>query len=198
MKKIWLLILGLLGVVIGWGITGTYGLFESNVDLEANSKLAKWVVYVNSIDVVSNNTFVIDTLNIDNDDNVMDGKMAPTSTAYFDVFINCYGTEVSVRYDLTLDFSSLDNPGLTFEGVEETNGKKLVKTGDNTYTGIITVAEISQGVIDDVRVKLTWVNDEDNNDNDYAVGSKDIRDVNIPVSVSVSQYLGEDINEYSN
>ena len=59
-----------------------------------------------------NNKFYVDNFNIDElifpeSEFVVDGKLAPSSSGYFDVVIDPTGSSVAVRFDVSLDLSEL-------------------------------------------------------------------------------------------
>ena len=124
-------------------------------------------------------------------------KIAPGTGVYFDMEIDPTGTEVAVRYDITLDLEGKLSDNLVFSSAEETNQKqKLIKTGKNTYTGIISLSDIEKQVKANTRLYVTWENHEENNEQDSLEGSIFNNTTNFPVKVVVSQYMGEEITEF--
>ena len=86
---------------------------------------------------------------------------------------------------------------ITIEKIEETTSGNLIQTEENTYSKVLTVEEIKNNVINNIRVYIKWENNEENNDTDSQIGLTKDNSINIPVSVSIIQYLGETIEEYS-
>lgn len=193
------IILGIFGIfiltVIMYEFNASYGLFESNNNMIVNSEIGKWNVYVGGSEATSG-TFNVDSINIIDSSNVKEGKLAPSTMGYFDVVIDPRNTSVSVRYDITFDFSSVTGNFSVTEIVEITSGN-LIKTGENTYSKFISLADIKNGTTNTVRVHVKWNNIEENNDVDSVIGSTKNNYINIPVTVIVSQYLGEVIEEYT-
>lgn len=176
-------------------ITNTYGLFESNINMNADSKLATWNILINDTNIGKSETFTIDNFISEEDSTVASGKIAPGTSGYFNINIDPSTTQVSIRYDLTFDFSKLDNL-FTIIKVEEKNGYNLIKTGPNTYSNVITLNEIKENKTNNIRVHIKWNNNEENNDKDTEIGLTENNTLNIPVSITVLQYSGEKIEPY--
>ena len=193
------IILGIFGIfiltVIMYEFNASYGLFESNNNMIVNSEIGKWNVYVGGSEATSG-TFNVDSINIIDSSNVKEGKLAPSTMGYFDVVIDPRNTSVSVRYDITFDFSSITG-NFSVTAIEEVNSGNLIRTGENTYTKVISLEDIKNGTTNTVRVHVKWNNIEENNDVDSVIGSTKNNYINIPVTVIVSQYLGEVIEEYT-
>lgn len=193
------IILGIFGIfiltVIIYEFNASYGLFESNNNMIVNSEIGKWNVYVDGSSATSG-TFTVDSINIIDSSNVKEGKLAPSTMGYFDVVIDPRDTSVSVRYDITFDFSSVTG-NFSVTAIEEVNSGNLIRTGENTYTKVISLADIKNGTTNTVRVYVKWNNIEENNEVDSVIGSTKDNYINIPVTVIVSQYLGEVIEEYT-
>lgn len=176
-------------------ITNTYGLFESNINMDVDSKLATWNILINDTNIGKSETFNIDNFISEEDRTVASGKIAPGTSGYFNINIDPSTTQVSIRYDLTFDFSKLDNL-FTITKVEEKNGYNLIKTGPNTYSNVITLNEIKENKTNNIRVHIKWNNNEENNDKDTEIGLTENNTLNIPVSITVLQYSGEKIEPY--
>ncbi|MDY3933985.1 MAG: hypothetical protein SOZ11_00365 [Bacilli bacterium] len=176
-------------------ITNTYGLFESNINMDVDSKLATWNILINDTNIGKSETFTIDNFISEEDSTVASGKIAPGTSGYFNINIDPSTTQVSIRYDLTFDFSKLDNL-FTITKVEEKNGYNLIKTGPNTYSNVITLNEIKENKTNNIRVHIKWNNNEENNDKDTEIGLTENNTLNIPVSITVLQYSGEKIEPY--
>ena len=138
------IILGIFGIfiltVIMYEFNASYGLFESNNNMIVNSEIGKWNVYVGGSEATSG-TFNVDSINIIDSSNVKEGKLAPSTMGYFDVVIDPRNTSVSVRYDITFDFSSITG-NFSVTAIEEVNSGNLIRTGENTYTKVISLADI--------------------------------------------------------
>lgn len=196
-KRILIILSIILVFITIYIIRDTYGLFESKNTMIMDSGVAKWNVLINGTDIKSGDNFIVDTVNIDSSDNVLGGKIAPGTKGYFDIVINPTDTETSILYSITFDFSQVVG-SITIDKIEELTSGNLIRTGENTYSKIITLEEIENKVINTIRVYIKWNNIEENNEEDSKIGTIKDNFISISVSVSVIQYLGEPVEEYQN
>lgn len=175
-------------------ISSTYGLFETNNSITVSNDIAKWQVKVNNSNINDSVHFVVDNYAVSTDSNVKEGLIAPGVGAYFDIDIDPNNTSVSVRYDISLDLSLLNNDSILITNIEELNNNNIIMTDEATYTGVIPISNSS---IHHIRVYIEWVNNEENNQVDSLYGLDDDTSVTIPVIINFSQYLGETIVEYT-
>ena len=192
-----LVVVSLILVFITIYIRDTYGLFESKNIMNTNTNIAKWNVLINGTDIKSGENFVVDSINIVGNNNVLNGKMAPGTEGYFDILIDPTDTDTSILYSVTFDFTKV-NGSFAIDRIEETTSGNLIRTGENTYSKVITLEEIKNKVTNTIRVYIKWNNVEENNEEDSKIGLTKDNFINIPVSVSVVQYLGEPVVEYQN
>ncbi len=115
------------------------------------------------------------------------------------------GSSVAIRVDVTLDtedLNILDSIGFTaacrvVNGEEVASG--LTQTGENTFTGIISLSDVKNEIPTTMRFYIGWDEEEteEGDEADTQIGSlKDISTA-LPVTVVVSQYSGETIEEYT-
>lgn len=178
-------------------INDTYALFETDLTNSSQAKTAKWQVLINEtlIDSQTENLIIDKITILDNEYTLTEeNKIAPGCEGYFEIEIDPNGTEVSVKYDISFDFSNIKS-GLEVVNILESTGKELIKTGENTYSNIITYSEIKQNIKNNIRVNIRWNNDEENNESDSVLGTTKDSKLSIPVNITISQYLGENIEE---
>lgn len=195
LKKVLYLVCLLMLIVLVLELADTYALFESKTNQIVKTDIGKWTVTVNDSSLTSG-TFTVDTVNITSSENVKEGKIAPGGIGYFDIIIDPKDTSVSIRCDITFDFSAFSNNFLVSK-IEEINQKDLIRTGENTYTRVITLDEINQKETSTIRVYIKWENKEESNEEDSIIGSTKDNYLSIPVNVLVTQYLGEEIKAYT-
>ena len=195
LKKLLYLVCLMMLIVLVLELADTYALFESKTNQIVKTDIGKWTVTVNDSSVTSG-TFTVDTVNITSSENVKEGKIAPGGTGYFDIIINPKDTSVSLRCDITFDFSAFSG-NISVSNIEEVNEKNLIMTGENTYTCIITLKEIENKETSTIRVYIKWENKEEANEEDSAIGTAKDNYLSIPVNVLVTQYLGEEIQAYT-
>lgn len=189
-------LLFLLLTVLEIGIT--YGLFETNKLITVDNNIAKWQIKVNN-SVINNlyQNFNVTNFVVEEDANVASGKFAPNSKGYFDIVIDPNETGVAFRYDVAFDWSKLSNTQISILDIEAIGGDALILSNKDTYSGIILLDEIQDGVTRTIRVNLEWNNDENNNLTDSEYGLNISKEILIPVSIKFSQYLGEPIEVYT-
>lgn len=201
LKLIFLRVLTIIVLVITIiEIKQTYAVFYSELHGTSESNIGKWNIEVNSTNISSgiNSDFTIANLIIDSNPNVKEGKLSPGTTGEFDIFINPKDTKVSIRYDITIDETNINNNSIALSSIDEVSDNEvaLVKTSANTYTGIIPLRKINGTYSNDIKIKFDWINNEENNINDSLIGIIKNNKLNIPINVSITQYLNESIVEY--
>ena len=207
MKKVYILIFLIMLLFTTYEIANSYAKYTSEASGTASKQAGAWVVEVNDEEITSSSstkTFQIANLTYPANNYVLENKMAPTSTGYFDIEIDPTGASVAIRYDLTIDFSALsvsnainfDSAYKVVNNVESATG--IVKTGANTYSGIIPLSEVKAGTSTTLRFYVAWTDDGTgtNDDADSALGLSQDVSLALPVSVTVSQYLGETLVPY--
>lgn len=191
-KKILYIIFSFFLLLTLYEIKKTYGLFESNNKMSVQQSTAKWNILINGTNIKSEEKFVVNSVNVEDNENVLNGKIAPGVKGYFDVEIDKTNTSTSIVYSITFDFTKISD-SITIEKIEETTSGNLIRTGENTYSKVM---KINDNPINNIRVYIKWENKEENNDIDSLVGLTKDNYINIPVSISAMQYLGEEIIEY--
>lgn len=195
MKRVLLLISLLMLFFTIYLAMDTYALFESNKNYDVSSDIAKFVIKVNGSEAKTEE-FVVDSIAYYENEYVIENKIAPLVDGYFDIVIDAEDVEVSLRYDIEFDFSSLSIPGLVISSITELGGNTLVLTDKDTYSGVITLADMDSSTVNTVRVSISWQNDEANNEVDSSWGMVADKVISIPVNVKLTQYLGEELSVY--
>ena len=192
-KKILYLLFISFVLITTYEVMDAYGLFESKNKLVVNQNVARWKILINGSNITEED-FVINSINVEGNENVLNGKLAPGVRGYFDVEIDPKA-DTSIVYSISFDFSQISDSFIV-ENIEETTSGNLIRTDESTYSKVITLNEIKENKKNNVRVYLKWENKEDNNATDSKIGLTENSYINIPVSVSAMQYFGEDIEEY--
>lgn len=188
-----------------WQISVSYAKFYTQAHATFSSNVGDWKIKINEMDIYSENgdkvSFVIDKLKFDKNSYTVENKIAPGREGYFSINIDPEGTSVAVRYDIDLnmdEFNSLteQNNKILISVEEGLRNNQIIRTGENTYTAIIKLEDINANKKDDVRIKVKWENSDENNLVDTETGNEYGKNISIPVEVTVSQYLGEEIIPY--
>ena len=183
--------------ILVYKIISIYAVFHSNVGEKAEFRNGAWNIDVNGKKITTGvqTDFTIDQITVAEDQHTMPGKISPGLSGNFKIVINPKDTNVSIRYDITLNQDELKSSNVKISSVEEkNNGAKLIKIAENEYTGIITLQDIQKNVIHEIEMNVEWLDDEQNNESDTLLGTnKDKRQFEIPVTFHATQYLGEEI-----
>lgn len=191
-KKVLIVFTLILVVILIIEIIRIYAVFYSEATGNIEIKNANWQIYVNDVDITKEqvNEFTVDDINIDEKEGVKDGKLAPGVSGDFSITINPQNTDVSVEYDIEFQADEMENKQIKIISVEEVNGQNTFEqTGENKYTGKILLADIKNGVTNTIKVKLKWEDDGTNDELDSEYGSIPNSKINLPVKVTVRQYL---------
>ena len=177
----------------------TLALFESNGTGKAGMDIGAWVIKISNVDITSNNAqeIVIDRFIYENSLNVASGKIAPGTSAYFDLVIDATGCDVAVKYDITFNFDDIDYTDNVSFSVVERDGNSTIQTGENTYSGVIDLETIENEEVVTLRVTVRWDNIEAYNENDTVLGTTRDSRLALPLTVIATQYLGEEITPYT-
>lgn len=197
-RKILIIITLFMIFAVAYSLINTYAIFYSEGTGKIRQENATWRIYVNEKNIATNNKFTIDTFELEESEHVAPGKIAPSVTGNFYITIDPKNTDVAIKYSIKLNQLNLVNDKIKIVSIEEINqNNELIKTDESTYTGIITLSDIKEKKINNIRVKITWLNDEENNKADTTMGTIENYKINIPIEVDITQYLGETIEEYT-
>ena len=196
MKRVLVIIFLFFLVITIFEVVTSLGLFESAQNVVINTDIGRWQVLINDSSIKEETTFEVSNVIVDNEENVLENRLAPGTEGYFEVEIVPNDSSVAFRYDVTYSWDLVDNSKIQFLSVEETTDHDIVRTGEKTYSGIISLDDIADENNVNIRFNLQWINDDNNNDSDseYGLSKKELI---IPISVHLSQYLGEELVEYS-
>ena len=199
-KKVLILLTIIMMIVTIYKIVTIYALFESSIQKNVEAEIGKWKIKVNSSDITNSTTqsFIIDTFNISQSLYTKENKIAPGMECTFDIEIEPQDTQVSIRYDITIDSSQLENQSIILNNiVEKNNENTIIRTAKNVYTGIIPLEKINTDYLEIVEILFSWENNEENNEEDTSIGIVYNSNVRIPIKITFSQYFGETIEEFN-
>ena len=120
--------------------------------------------------------------------------MAPGSTGVLDINIDPTDTDVAIKFDLEIIDKNIDPLKILTVSSITDSSNQLIRTGVNTYTGIITLDEISSGTIENIKLNIEWIdNGEDIDFDTITDNSEDYLEINF----TAMQYRGEEIVSYT-
>lgn len=201
MKK-WILLIAFIIAIFSLQLISTYGLFESNKDYGMEADLANFSISINGNEVTgSEHTYDVRTFGYYGDDNILNNRFAPGGRVYFDIEIEPNDTQVSFRYDVYVDLSYMTNSAIVVDNItsfvsngEETISNDLILTDEATYSGVVLLDDIEEDTVITVRVSFKWDDIPLNGDVDYE--TMEAGYFNVPTSVHLVQYLGEELVPY--
>lgn len=198
-KLVLLILLILIMLIVIYGIIHIYAIFHSELDGNIELEKGIWNIEVNNTDITNETLkeFTIDTIDMETNEHVKNGKLAPGMKGSFKIGINPKNTNVSVKYEISLNEKQMANSSIKINSIKEIEqNNELIKTGENSYTGIISLDNIKKNIKNNIKVEIEWVDDRENDKLDEKIGSVYNSKIQIPITVHVSQYFGETIDEY--
>lgn len=195
-KKILFLLIMCICILLIYKIIDIYAVFHSELEANVELKNGVWNITINGEKITTGveTQFTIDQIQTTENAHVKPGNLAPGLSGSFEIAINPEDTNVSVRYDITLNQEELGSSNLKIKSIEEVEiGYELINTAENTYTGIIPLRDIQNGVTHKIRMEVEWADDGLNNENDTELGTNATQQLQIPIRVHAIQYLGEEI-----
>ena len=195
LQKVLIFVMMCVLALLIYKIVDIYAVFHSEVEANVELENGVWNITVNGTQITTGveTQFVVDQITTTENNHVKPGTLAPGLSGNFVMVISPENTNVSVRYDITLNQEELGESNLKIKSIQEIeNNYQLIKTGENMYTGVMTLEEIQNGIIHKIQMEVEWVDDGLNNESDTELGM-DTEPLQIPITVHVIQYLGEEI-----
>lgn len=204
-KKKLLVLIAIL-VILFLIIISTYSKYISEGDASVTPKIGQWIIKINEQDVTNGiSEFEIDDFIWDwnNATHVKEPKVAPGMKGMFKLKIDPTGTDVSIKYTITIYkkvLTQLANINLKITGVTENGVKQKLKedaNGNVIIEKIKTLDKIQSANendrIDNLEIEVTWENDDtdEGNKQDSIVGSIMNNKIKMPVTVNIIQYTGD-------
>lgn len=173
---------------------GTYTIYESKVGGFIDSDIANWSIKVNDVVVTTEDVVTVDISDIEwSTDHVIENKVAPGGKGALNINIDPMDTQVAIRYDIEVIDSTVEpSKILTLNSVSDTSGG-LIRTGFSTYTGIITLGDIANKKIKNIKIDVSWIDDKDIEFNAEEANADDYLEINF----TAVQYGGEKIVPYT-
>lgn len=188
MKKLLILISFVFLIITIYSISVSFGVFESSYSDDSEMDIAKWNIKVNDDNLNNtNNVFYVNNITYTNSNNVSANRFAPGVTGSFLLVIDPCDTEVSFKYELSIDLSDNEYDQITVDSIEGINNTNLT-VENGVYSRVFTLSEIIANKVDTIKVTFSWDNDEANNDSDSVLGSSD-GNFEFPLNIKFTQYV---------
>ena len=173
---------------------GTYTIYESKVGGFVDPDIANWSIKVNDVVVTAEDVVTVDISDIEwSTDHVIENKIAPEGKGILSINVDPMDTQVAIRYDIEVIDSTVEpSKILTINSISDTSAE-LIRTGFSTYTGIITLSDIANNEIKNIKIDVSWIDDKDIEFNAEEINADDYLEINF----TAVQYGGEQIVPYT-
>ncbi len=151
-------------------IQETYAKYISSADASGNFTIAKWVFNINNQDVLANSDFsevVVPVL--EDNDYIVDGVIAPTAKAYFEITID--STDVDVAYTENITVTKDENntvSDLIITGYKKNDGPLITVSDPETLT-LSQEYDLGEQGTNKYTFYLEWNDDENEETMDNAM-----------------------------
>ena len=164
-------------------ISSTYARYSTEGKADGKIEIAKWAVAMEADDGTTLNSTTKDiTFTVQDNTDVVPGKIAPNVTAKAEIELDLTGTEVAVDFIPTIgDYTPAGLPRLDGGTVGSTNYIPLVD--ESAFTSANGKKKVT--------LTITWENDDTNNADDTATGelADGSRTLTIPITLTVKQHI---------
>lgn len=205
MKKVLKILTLVMLIITIIKIGDTYSRYYTSANTtDLYKDIGEWIIKVNEMDIYSENgdtvEFVLNKFNNFTNSNTEPTKISPGNKGYTDIVIDPSGTDVAVRYDIELhsdwinEFEMLLGGNVFLEIQEPTENTQFVEIDKNSYSGIISLEDIQANKTVTIRCYIEWKNDETLNNMVTILATTGRRvTLKLPINITVSQYLGEEL-----
>ena len=173
-------------------VAGTYSRYVSTAKSDTSTRIAKWTVKLGNVDIAGGEKDFSSELTLEttNTDKVKAGTIAPNTSVKGDFTIDPNGTEVAMKYNISLGkvyFKNLkteeivtnNTPKIEVNNVTA-NAENLIQNVDGTYQGQIGLDE---GTVT-ITITAEWISEDDKMD---TLNGYDPLKIIIPITVMVEQ-----------
>ena len=180
-----------------YGARATYTSYESHIEGNARTSLAGIHLTINGEDAVENSDGTLDNqILLENttwvSTHTREEKLSPGSSGTISLELDPAGSEVAILYEFRFVDKRVDsNKLLTFSSITSNDG--IIRTGVDTYTGIITLADISNERLFHINADFYF---DDQEDMEGITEDNQEFDDLFEIHFHAIQYRGETIQEY--
>lgn len=184
-KAILIIILILL---IGFVCQKTYATFFSKTSIGTDIDIASWNIFVNGSNITEDKDISLNEITwSSNHTNPL--TVAPGSVGEFYIKIDPSDTDVAVMYEITVNDKSIDNNKVLTVTNVTNETEEFVEVSENVYKGLISLDEKD---IHNIKFNVEWINSEENNDFDSAIGLDHVEPDYLEINFKAIQYNGEE------
>lgn len=193
-----MIVMLMLLTVVLYFISGTYARYADSRSGKTTVSVAKWQVAITDGTDALENNFTL-PFTVEENDNVVEGKIAPATKATATIELDLTGTEVAVDFGAVVTDTALATLfGASSDKVKlSTEVKGATESATSNADGTTTIAlpngqafSGENGKIT-ITITLTWENDDTFNTSDTAVGTT-AGTLEIPVELTLEQHIEAD------
>lgn len=184
LKKVYLLLALASLLLLVSVIQNTYAKYISKATANSNFTIASWNFKVNNQDINANSNFSNVIVPVfENNPNVKDNVIAPTSEGYFDINIDHSNVDVSFTEKINLNFSDTNTVSdLKITGYAINDGSIIEFNGNEISTDCLFSDDVK---INKYRFYVTWI-DNDGQTMQNKDDTEAAKNGNASISVSLS------------
>ncbi|MDY5873773.1 MAG: hypothetical protein SPK36_03200 [Bacilli bacterium] len=159
LKKVYLLLALASLLLLVSVIQNTYAKYISKATANSNFTIASWNFKVNNQDINANSNFSNVIVPVfENNPNIKDNVIAPTSEGYFDINIDHSNVDVSFTEKINLNFSGTNTVSdLKITGYAINDGSIIEFNGNEISTDCLLSDNVK---INKYRFYVTWIDDD--------------------------------------
>ena len=147
-RHIIIMIVVLIACILYLGARVTYTTYESFIEGRSSTKTAGIHLKVNGVDLAESDTVLDNNVILDNitwtNTHTREGKLSPGSSGTIDLELDPTGSEVAILYEFQFIDKLIDEDKLLNFG-DIVCDHTLVKTSEDTYSGILTLNQAMSG-----------------------------------------------------
>lgn len=179
-----------------YGAKQTYTSYESSVDTNVSNNISQIHLRING-EEIGENTILDNRVILDNvtwiSTHTREGKISPGSVGSFQFELDPTGSEVAILYELQFVDKVVDDDKILNFGNIVCDGT-LVRTGVDTYSGIITLNQINN--LQKVHINVGFTFDGNHDIEGFREDNQAYEEF-FEINVKVYQYLGETLVPYT-
>ncbi len=137
------ILLVLILIVLFLIIQSTYSKYIEKEDKKTEFKISGWNILVNGINITETNNFSEELeLKFEENENIKNNVLVPTSTGYFTLEIDSTGTDIPFEYDISLGKSAnIEDFRIISYKIDDAETSTKVESTDESIKGTINPPE---------------------------------------------------------
>lgn len=180
-------------------MSNTYSRYIADTNGDVDIEFAKWQILVNNNDIINSSISEINfTPTIEQNQNIEDNFIAPSSKGYFDINIDYTNVDVSFNYTITLNIENEEIPDLMMtkyaiidSDYVEGNELNYLTLQNNIISNTLYQQSNEENKPFTIRVYFEWYEGENelmDNDADSVIGNKaaNNEEVNFNINANIA------------